>query len=123
MPTPKTYKYSAAIWPLLTAAALNQMPYTYESLAKALGMRGPMDAWRMAKLLDPIADYCDQNGLPPLTAMVVNQETRLPGDGLKPGGKYKNKDMNWVMDQVFEEDWHAIAAPNAYDFEDAANRE
>ena len=36
----------------------------------------------MSSFLDPIMRYCERHGYPPLTVLVVNQESGLPGDGL-----------------------------------------
>ena len=116
----KTYILSVKIWVLLVCAAHERRIYTYEGLAKALGMLGRRDPLRMAKLLGPIMHYCNQNELPPLTVLVVNQETGLPGPGLKVEGKNDDKDMDWHRVRVFKKNWHAITLPNPADFQKAA---
>ena len=41
----------------------------------------PIDPRNAGGYLWDIAYYCDQNGLPPLHALVVNKESGIPGDG------------------------------------------
>ena len=116
----KTYKLAVKVWGLLTRAARARRSYTYTDLVNVLGMDvGSMSPLRMANLLEPIMHYCNQKGFPPLTVLVVNRETGLPGPGLKPEGRYKNKDMNWNRERVFEKDWFIIKQPKESDFQKA----
>lgn len=64
-------------WRVLAATALERKILTYAELAEQLGSHAR--AMRLA--LWPIMDYCLANGLPPLTILVVNAQTRSPGDG------------------------------------------
>ena len=48
---------------------------TYGMLAKLIGV----PAAALGKLLEPIQSYCIVERLPPLTILVVRQETGLPG--------------------------------------------
>ena len=107
------------IWKRLISAARSRRTYTYKDLAKSFGMRGQMDPLRMAKPLGPIMYYCNQKGFPPLTALVVNKRTGVPGRGLKPEGRYKNKDMRWNKDRVFGKNWLIIKQPKESDFQNA----
>ena len=116
----KTYKLAVKIWGLLACAARGRRSYTYNGLAKAFGMTASTDPLNMRKFLEPIMHYCNQNDLPPLTVLVVSQETGLPGEGLKVEGRYKNKDMNWHRERVFEEDWLIIKQPKESDLQKAA---
>ncbi|MDA8014600.1 MAG: hypothetical protein MPK09_03175 [Gammaproteobacteria bacterium] len=103
----KIYILSVKIWVLLACAARERRLYTYGGLAQALGMRGPI----RKQHLKPIMHYCNEESLPPLTALVVHQQTGLP-EGLEVTDRER--------DQVFTEKWHTIALPNASDFRKAA---
>ncbi len=58
--------------------------------------------------------YCDQNGLPPLTVIVVNQETGLPGVGLITA-----EDLNASREEVFGFDWYGLFPPTPEEFDQA----
>jgi len=73
------YQRSSQIWSLLICAARERNSYTYGGIADILGFGG---AGTMAQFLGPIMWLCEDKGLPPLTVLVVNQETGLPGEGL-----------------------------------------
>ena len=73
------YQRSMQIWMLLTCAAEERKSYTYGQLASILGMKG---AGTMGQFLGPVMCYCDNQSYPPLTVLVVNQITGLPGEGL-----------------------------------------
>ncbi len=68
------------IWQILIAMAANRQTTTYNALAQKLGYQGAGQF--MSGLLDPVMLYCQANSLPPLTVLVVNQETGKPGAGL-----------------------------------------
>ena len=99
------------IWSLLVCAARDRRTYTYGGLASALGMGG---AGVMAGFLGPIMYYCQKNQLPPLTVLVVNQETGLPGTGLKT-----LENVNLDREKVFGYDWFQMEPPETGDFEKA----
>ena len=65
------------IWQILIAKASNRQTLTYGMLAQLLGFKG---ADVLAPILGHIMFYCQQNNLPPLTVIVVNQKTGLPTD-------------------------------------------
>lgn len=105
------------IWPLLVCAARDGRTYTYKDLAAEIGMPG---AWRaMRRYLEPIMCYCEQNELPPLTVLVVNQETRRPGPGLKTVDVKDRKKVKEAQERVFAYDWSAMEPPENDDFEAA----
>ncbi|WP_295431019.1 hypothetical protein [uncultured Thiodictyon sp.] len=65
------------IWAVLAWAASHRQNITYSQLAQATGaFTGGLGA-----LLEPIQSYCLLKGLPPLTILVVQQESGLPGSG------------------------------------------
>ncbi len=97
------------IWQILVAAAHSRRSYTYGQVASMLGMGG---AGVMANFLGPIMFYCKANNLPPLTVLVVNQETGLPGDGLTT-----LKEVNKDRESVFNHDWFGMSPVQVADFQ------
>jgi len=85
---------------------------TYGILAEKMGYEG---AGVLDKRLGHVAFYCEQNDLPPLTVIVVNQETGLPGRGF-PGDE-----LHATREQVFNFDWYGLFPPTPEEL-DAAHR-
>jgi len=90
------------IWLILIGAAPNRQILTYRILSKILNYKG---AGVLAETLGHIMFYCREEGLPPLTVLVVNQETGLPGGGLT------QTDLNADREHVFNFDWYDIVPP------------
>ena len=67
----------------------------------------------MSSFLDPIMRYCETRGYPPLTVLVVNQESGLPGDGLTT-----LEETNADRERVYRFDWLAVRPPESNDFRD-----
>ena len=88
------------IWPILISLAHNRQIITYKRLAGLIGMRGGgvLGKGPLAR----IAYYCIQNDLPPLTSLVVNEKTGLPGNGIPV------KKSATQREQVFNEAWFKI---------------
>ena len=76
---------------------------TYGALARMVGYRG---AGVFAQILDHIMRYCINNDLPPLTVLVVRQDTGLPGEGLIEA------DPNADREAVYRHDWFAMFPPS-----------
>jgi putative restriction endonuclease len=92
------------IWLILIGKAFNRQIVTYKILGKMLGFRG---YGVFAGILDHIRIYCILNHLPPLTALVVNQITGLPGKGLG----LSDKDLNAAREKIYNYDWYNIIPP------------
>jgi len=105
------YQRSSQIWSLLICAAKERTSYTYGDIANILGFGG---AGTMAQFLGPIMWLCDDNGRPPLTVLVVNQETGLPGEGLST-----LEEVNVDRETVFRFDWFSLVPPGFENFENA----
>lgn len=52
---------------------------TYGELSKKIG--GKPDPWNLAKPLGELSTICNDNNMPLISAIVVNGDTMLPGDG------------------------------------------
>ncbi|RJP68895.1 MAG: hypothetical protein C4532_11915 [Candidatus Abyssobacteria bacterium SURF_17] len=98
------------IWQILIAAADNRQILTYNLLAKKIGYKG---AGTLAQTLGHIMYYCQHNGLPPLTVLVVNEDTGLPGEGLLEA------DLNADRELVFRFNWYSIVPPTPEELEEA----
>jgi hypothetical protein len=57
------------------------------------------------KILGHVARYCEKEGLPPLTALVVKMHKGVPGP------KFNRPLPNADREQVFSWDWYAIFPP------------
>jgi hypothetical protein len=90
------------IWLILIGAARNRQILNYGILAEILGYGGPSP---VIESLGHIMYWCAENKLPPLTALVVNQQTGEPGGGLITGGP-KN------FEGVFAYPWYTIVPPS-----------
>ena len=88
------------IWQILIAAAHERRILTYGHIAKLLGFGG---ATVVSQFLGLIMRYCADNGLPPLTVLVVNKETGLPGEGLTT-----LEEINKDREAVFNHDWYGM---------------
>ena len=105
------FQRALQIWSLLVCAARDRRTYTYGELASALGMGG---AGVMGQFLGPIMYYCREQQLPPLTVLVVNKDTGLPGSGLTT-----LENVNLDRERVFAHDWFQMEPPETGDFEEA----
>ncbi|MCY4416090.1 MAG: hypothetical protein OXE87_07255 [Chloroflexi bacterium] len=98
------------------AMAANRQTTTYNALAQKLGYQGAGQF--MSGLLDPVMLYCQANSLPPLTVLVVNQETGKPGAGL--AGALQDADQE--RERVFNYRWFHIFPPTPQDFDEVLGR-
>jgi hypothetical protein len=93
---------AARAWPILTMLAHCHETMTYGELAKLLAMHHRP----MSFTLDYIMHYCQQHGLPPLTAVIVNADTRKPGPGLTTA-----PDQHIALAQVYACNWWRLVPP------------
>src|SRR5215211_942500 len=98
------------IWPVLAWAAQNRQVITYSILGKLIGV----PQYALGQLLEPIQSYCLLKGLPPLTILVVAQETGMPGLGFIAA-----QDISKTQVKVFDRDWLEQGCPTVEEFEDA----
>lgn len=60
-----------------------------------------------------IAFFCNRNGLPPLTSLVVNERTGLPGESIPV------EDAASKREAVFNYSWFDLIPPSPIQFKDA----
>jgi len=107
------FQRSLQLWSLLVSAARERRTFTYGQLAEILGFGG---AGVMGTFLGPIMFFCKKRGLPPLTVLVVNEKTGLPGEGLTT-----LENVNTDRELVFTFKWFGIEPPECRDFEAATD--
>lgn len=108
--TPTAANRAHQIWLILIGCAANRQTLTYGLLAEKLGYQG---AGVFAQLLDRILHYCHANQLPPLTSLVVNATSGLPGAGFSAG------DPNVDRELVFGFNWYSLVPPPPEELEAA----
>ena len=92
-------------WQILAGAAMNRQTFTYKSLSQL--MYGRTAAGVLDEILGHIAFYCNDSGLPPLTAIVVNSETGMPGHGIPA------ENVPSEREEVFNFNWFDVYPPNS----------
>jgi N-acetyl-gamma-glutamylphosphate reductase len=103
------------IWAVLAWAASHRQTITYSQLAQVTGAFTA----GLGKLLEPIQSYCQLNNLPPLTILVVQQESGLPGSGFTAASA---SDLASVQAKVFGFDWLEHRNPGAAKLEEAVQQ-
>lgn len=94
-------------WPILTGCAKNKEIITYEEIAKQLNIHHRAVRY----ILGLIQDYCLEEKLPPLTILVVNKKTRIPGDGFVA---WDVDNVNDGVKKVFDYNWSVVSNPFEY---------
>lgn len=97
------YQRAAQFWAVLAYAATNRQIILYSMLGKLVGM--PTNA--LGGMLEPIQTFCQKKKLPPLTVLVVQQKSGLPGIGFIAA-----KDIAKAQADVFNFDWIKFGAPS-----------
>ena len=90
------YERAAQIWAVLVLAARNRQILTYDVVGKLIGV--PRQA--LACMLEPIQSYCLVNDLPPLSILVISEQTGIPGTGFIAA-----QDIPKTQVAVFGFDW------------------
>ncbi len=89
---------------------MHRQTITYQQLGQLIKM--PPAA--LGSMLDPIQAYCVAQQLPPLTVLVVQKDTGLPGLGFTAG---QAEQVASDQARVFSTDWLAHGNPLAEGFE------
>lgn len=90
----------------------NRQSLTYSQVSTLIG--DPRSG--VSRMLEPIQSYCTLQGLPPLTLLVVQQESGLPSSGLSGASA---GDLASTQMRVFGVVWLARGNPNPDAFESA----
>lgn len=97
------------IFNMLVGMAHRRETITYGGLAERLGYRG---AGVFAQTLGLIMAWCADNGLPPLTALVVGSRRGTPGKGL-----VTPVNLDEDREEVYGMDWYDIVPPTIEDLQ------
>lgn len=99
------FESAGKTWPILTAMAQARSPILYMDLASKLGYKGA----RPTRFpLWTIQDFCIERNLPPITILVINEKTGLPGPGFIA---WPRDQLDEGRERVYSFDWSAIAPP------------
>ena len=104
------------LWAVLAWCARHRQNITYGDLAKTSGAFTA----GLGQLLEPIQSYCLLNDLPPLTILVVQQESGMPGSGFTGAGA---DELAAAQAQVFAFDWLEHGNPGIEKLEAAVRAE
>jgi hypothetical protein len=100
----KREERAVQLWSVLALAASNRQVLTYDIVARLTGVVRPS----IGDFLRPIQQHCSEVGLPPLTAIVVSEQTGLPGEGFLAAA-----DVPAAQMRVFQHNWQDGSSPNA----------
>ena len=98
------------IYLILVGCAANQQVITYGKLAERAGLLTP--TWLFASLRH-LAEWCLEEGLPPLTSLAVAEDTGAPG----PGYPLPLEELAAQQNRARKFDWYAIVPPAVADLE------
>lgn len=99
-------------WQYLVGKAFNRQISQYEELRKLMGYPTSNP---LASILGCIMFYCEQNGLPPLTIIVVNQ-SGVPGEGFTAE---ELVNYHRRREDVFKFPWYNLVPPTAEELREA----
>lgn len=109
----KREERAAQLWSLLAHAALSRQMLTYDIVARLTGVVRPS----VGDFLRPIQQFCTENSLPPLTAIVVSEADGLPSEGFIAAAAAPAAQI-----RVFQHPWLAVSAPTPEQLADAYTR-
>jgi hypothetical protein len=108
------YERSQQLWSLLALASRNRQILTYDMVSRMTGLIRPS----IGQMLAPIQDYCIMRKLPPLTILVVQEESGLPGSGFIAA-----QDIPMAQQNVFAHDWLITGCPSDSDFSEVHQKQ
>ena len=104
------FERATQIWSILAFAARSRQVLNYGILSRMTGIL----PHHLGQFLEPVQSYCLFHNLPPLTAIVVQESTGLPGLGFSASENVALSQM-----RVFAEEWWGREVPRAQHFEEA----
>lgn len=102
---------------VLIGLAWNRQTITYGELSEyqmEFGRGGILSG-----LLGCIMGWCYEQRLPPLTVLVVNNITGIPGDGLTT---VEGEELPAAQQRVFKYNWFSLFPPSLHELEEAGER-
>ena len=101
---------AAQIWSILTLAARSRQVLSYGLLSKATGLLPHY----LGDYLEPIQSFCLIHQLPPLTVLVVQEASGVPGPGFSA-----STDIPRSQAEVFSTEWLEMHVPKPQHFTEA----
>ncbi len=98
------------IYLVLIGCAANRQTIPYTALAKRVGLLTP--SW-LPSSLSYLADWCLEEGLPPLTSLAIGDDTGMPG----PGYPLPLESLAAQQSRAQKFDWYAVIPPSMQDLE------
>jgi hypothetical protein len=93
-------------WQILVSLAHNRQTATYEQMSQIMEYG---TGHNVKYALDPIFWFCEENELPPLTALVVLKRDGVPGNAFVEA----YPDFPRVQAKVFNYPWYELYPPTA----------
>lgn len=103
-------------WQILIAAAMRRQTLTYLSLSQKMYQKDA--AGVLDKILGHVAYFCNENGLPAITAIVVGKGRGSPGTDI-PADRTK---IDEIRESVYELDWFNVVPPSPEQLKQAFDR-
>src|SRR3989304_9688569 len=97
-------------WQYLIAKAHNRQIIRYDEISQIMNYA---DNRPLSPILGHIMFYCNQQNLPPLTIIVVNQHG-TPGEGFTEKARHE---FDRRREEVFSFDWFGIRPPSIEEFQ------
>ncbi len=95
-------------WQILIAAAASRQTVTYLLLSQKMYRRNAQGV--LDKVLGHVACFCNERGLPTLTALVVGKKRGTPGHDIPVD---PSKTMDEIRELIYRTDWFDIVPPSA----------
>jgi hypothetical protein len=111
-PKAKNPARAVQAWQILVGKAMNRQTVTYDGLGELMFRR--QAAGVLAHILGHVALYCNDNNLPPLTAIVVSQRG-TPG----PGIPIDRTTLDEQREKVYGWDWYNVYPPSEAELAEA----
>ncbi|KAB2923450.1 MAG: hypothetical protein F9K30_10870 [Dechloromonas sp.] len=106
-PSSKHPDRAVQAWLILINAAMNRQTLTYEGLSQKMYQRKAQGV--LDRILGHIAFYCIDEGLPPLTSIVVGKKRGAPGADIP----IDLSQFDAERERVYSTDWFDIYPPSA----------
>jgi putative restriction endonuclease len=103
---------AAQLWSILVLSARHQKLVSYKTIEHLTGITRAF----LGPFLGPIQKYCIDEGLPPLTVILVEEATGRPAYGFTA-----TKNVLSAQNRVFVFDWFSKAVPSPEVFEKISN--
>jgi len=99
-PSSKHPARAVQAWLILVGAAMNRQTFTYLGLSQLMYRRNA--AGVLDKILGHVAFYCNEQGLPPLTSIVVGKGRGTPGQEIP----LDMASLDSARERVYAHDWY-----------------